>query len=332
MKAAPRTVVAALLALAATLALSADPAEAKLCGGIVPCECGDTVAESVTLDADMGVCDRSALRITQKVVLDCAGHTITGNDESNAKFGIEIDGAVGAVVRNCKVTGFRRGLRINAGSRNVLQNNESYANKYGIDLAGETEANILKGNKVYDNRDEGVHLGGSHRNRIQDNEISYNKRENLYLLNSDRNVVTGNVIHHGNASAIYVKHSSNNRFVRNEVRDSALQLRGASHKNRFSNNYLKGNGYLFEAYEEPTGWTHPSGNVMRNDCIRKTDFCYRFYGATDNVAKASRTDGRCAPPDGLLVTNEPMGGVESTGNRVELAAAGCNDDPAWAQP
>lgn len=291
------------------------------------CGCGDTVVASTRLDDDIGVCTTSGLKVASGVVLNCAGHRIVGNDLSNAKFGIHLDGAVGAVVRNCRVTKFRRGIRIFGGSDNVVRRNKSFANKYGIDVAGGSVRNTIKSNLVRDNRDEGIHLGGAHENQIIDNEIRYSKRENLYLLRSDDNLVEGNVIHHGRSSAIYVKHSSGNRFVRNTVRDTALQLRGASTDNVFEDNYLKGNGYLFEAYEEPTGWTYPSNNTMVRDCIRKTDFCYRFFGATGNQATEARTDGRCAPPEGSLVTLEPRGGQEATGNLVELAERGCNDDP-----
>src|SRR5262249_54136921 len=82
------------------------PAAAQLCRGAgaaaVACDCGDTVTESTTLAQDLGVCTQTALRVVGTgVVLDCAGHTITGNNESNAKFGIQLDGTTGAEVRNC---------------------------------------------------------------------------------------------------------------------------------------------------------------------------------------------------------------------------------------
>lgn len=319
--------LACVAAALAVLLATARPSLAAACGGAIPCRCGDTVVASTTLDADLGVCDTTGLRIRSAVVLDCAGHTISGSDQSNAKFGIELDGAVGAVVRNCKVTKFRRGIRIVGGSDNVLRGNESIANKYGIDLAGGSVRNLLKDNLVADNRDEGIHVGGAHRNRIVRNEIRASKRENLYLLRSNGNRIKRNLIKRGKASAVYVKHSSRNRFVRNRIEDTALQLRGASLRNRFDGNYLKGNGYLLEGYEEPDGWTFPSGNVMTGDCIRKTDFCYRFFGATDNVVTAARVDDRCLPPDRSPVALGPSGGQDATGNVVELAPRGCFDDP-----
>lgn len=317
--------VAALVVTA--LAVGPHAAGAALCGGATACACGDTVVESTTLTADLGVCDTSALRIRSGVVLDCAGHTITGSGLSNAKFGIEIDGAVGATVKNCRVTSFRRGIRIYGGSDNVLVDNESFANKYGIDLAGGTQRNVLRRNLVRVNTDEGVHVGESHRNKLIKNEFNDNKRENIYLLRSNGNLIKGNLVKRSNASAIFVKHSSRNHFVRNRVEDTAVQLRGDSQRNVFEDNYLKGNGYLLEAFEEPSGWTFPSGNEMHGDCIRKTDFCYRFYGAFDNTASASRVDDRCLPPENSPVTSGARGGQEATGNVVELAERGCFDDP-----
>jgi parallel beta-helix repeat protein len=321
------------LLVALALLAAAGPAPAALCGGSTRCECGDTVSVDTVLSYDIGVCGTTGLEVASGVTLDCDGHSITGNDESNAKYGVYLDEVTGAEVRNCRVAGFRRGLRISGGSGNVLFKNRTYTkvdgvvlgNKYGIDLAS-TSANVVKGNAVRHSRDEGIHAGSADENRIIGNRISHNKRENLYLLNSHRNLVTRNLVHHGKASAIYVKHSRDNTFVRNEVRDSALSLRGDSSGNVFENNYLKGEGYIFEAHLEGEAWTYPHGNTMSDDCIRKTDTCYRFFGAFDNVATGSRTDSRCMPPTGALVTEEERGGLTPTGNVVERTAA-CNDSP-----
>jgi parallel beta-helix repeat protein len=333
--------VAALVAGVGTLALAVS-ASASLCGGSVPCTCGDTVVADAKLAYDIGTCSTTGLTVVSGIVLDCAGHSITGDDSSNAKFGVHVDGAVGATVQRCRVAGFRRGLRINGGSANSLINNQTfvsetvgdetvyYANKYGIDLAGDTFGNLLKRNSVQHNRDEGVHVGGSNDNRFIGNEVARNKREGLYLLNSHHNLFFHNVAHRNEAAGIFVKHSSNNVFKRNIVRDGALHVRGDSTGNRFRENYLKNNGYVFEAYEEPTGWTYPHDNHMRGDCIRRTQVCFRFRGAYDNVASATRPGIDCLPPDGEAVTEEPMGGLTPSGNEIELAAP-CNDDPAWTR-
>ena len=311
-----RTTGLALVAtLATALLASARPAEAGTCGGTVPCNCGDTVASSTVLDRDLGVCTGIGLKVLSGVELDCAGHLLTGSNLSNAKYGINLDGAVGATVRNCRTTLFRRGLRVNGGSGNRIVGNESFLNKYGVDVAGASTANRFEGNLVRDNRDEGMHFGtGSSWNEIVGNEIRYNKRENLYLLSSHHNRVEANVVHHGSMAAIYVKHSSDNVFVGNEVRDTSLQLRGDSARNVFEDNRLKGDGYLFQAYLQSGLWTWPHDNAMTGDVIEKTDWCFRFQGARDNHATGLVTDGRCAP-----ITIRTVGGETSTSNTVELA-------------
>ena len=304
-----------LVALALWTGLAVRPAVAADCGGPVRCQCGDRVVQSTTLAEDLGVCAGVGLELVSGVVLDCAGHTITGSDAPGAWYGIHLDETEKATVRNCRVTKFRRGIRLRGGSKNVITGNESFENRYGIDIAVASNANRLRYNLVRDNRDEGIHIGtDSDLNQILDNELHDNKRENLYLLHSDRNRVLRNVLHHSDAAAIYVKHSSGNVFRDNEVRDRPILLRGDSRRNVFRNNDLKGDGYILEAYEEPEGWSAPRSNRFFSDLIRKTDWCFRFLGASDNHAKGLETDGRCAP-----ITTETVGGLEATGNTVEMA-------------
>lgn len=300
---------------ALALEIGTAQAQAGTCGGAVRCACGDTVVASTTLDEDLGPCLGIGLEVASGQALDCAGHTITGSDQPGAWFGIHLDHATGAEVRNCRVTAFRRAIRLRGGGGNTVAGNEVFGNRYGIELALGATANRIEQNLVRDNRDEGIHIGpGSDANEILDNEIRYSKRENLYLLDTDRNLVARNVVHHSRNGAIYVKHSDDNRFVDNHVRDRPLQVRGDSSGNVFEGNLLKGDGYLFQAYEEATGWTYPHGNTMKDDRIRKTDFCFRFFGAYDNHATGLRTDGRCAP-----MTIQALGGVDATDNTVELA-------------
>ena len=123
-----------------------------------------------------------------------------------------------------------------------------------------------------------------------------------------------NLVHHGSMAAIYAKHSSDNRFVRNEVRDSSLQLRGDSARNVFEDNFLKGDGYLLQAHLQSGRWTWPHDNTMSGDRVVKTDWCFRFHGAHDNHATGLVTDGRCAP-----IAIRTVGGETSTSNTVELA-------------
>src|SRR5207249_7896734 len=108
-----RTMSIGSLATAFAVGLGAGgPVWAADCGGAVPCRCGDTVKRSTTLSQDVGVCTGIGLSVVAGVVLDCAHHAITGSALSPAKYGVHVDHAVGATVRNCRVTGFRKGIRL----------------------------------------------------------------------------------------------------------------------------------------------------------------------------------------------------------------------------
>jgi parallel beta-helix repeat protein len=289
-----------------------DASGAK-CGGPVPCSCGDTVQQSTTLTADLGVCPGVGLNVASGVVLDCAGHTITGSDQQGAWYGIFLDDVSNAEVKNCRVTKFRRGLRISGGQANKLTNNESFANRYGIDLAGATANNLIQGNSIHENRDEGIHIGtGANQNALLGNTFRKNKRENIYLLHADGNTIVGNTSTEANNTAIFIKHSSYNFVADNITATTPIQLRGDSIGNLLSNNHLTGNGYFFEGYEDPPGvWTYPHDNQVTGGAVDTAYACLRFSGAYNN-----RVDQLQISNCGVPVFFESLGGQDPTGNII----------------
>src|SRR5262245_17662983 len=116
-------IVVAALGWGVTTATAAD------CGdGVATCQCGDTVVANTTLTADVGGCPKAGLRVmATSVVLDCNFHTLTGvknGTKDNGEVGIHLDPGTDAEVRNCRVTGFRQGIRIGSGNNNRIINNE----------------------------------------------------------------------------------------------------------------------------------------------------------------------------------------------------------------
>jgi len=288
-------------------------AAAGSCGGGVPCKCGDTVTSSTTLTADLGPCPGVGLKVKPGVVLDCGDHAITGNDQPGAKYGVLLDAAANAEVRSCRITAFRRGIRLYGGHGNSVTDNEIWGNRYGIDLAGGSTGNTLAGNYVYLNRDEGIHVGtGAHDTVIRENRVRKNKKENIYILSSDRCRVIANTVSQTNSAAIFVKHSHDAYVAKNTVVNGPIQVRGDSFDNVFEENHLRGNGYFFEAYQESDGtWTYPHDNRVTSGVVENTKACLRFAGAYDNVVDQLMLDRKCKPPAMWAV-----GGQEPTGNVI----------------
>jgi len=311
------SLVSAVAVWVATMLASASPSSAKVCGGGVPCECGDSVQGVAELQADIGVCtENPGLSVASGAVLDCAGHTITGSDLPGAWYGISLDTVTGAQVRNCRVTAFRRGLRIYGGGGHVLIGNESVDNKYGIELAGQTAGNWIEGNIIRDNRDEGIHVGtGAIDNVILGNEIVGNKLENVYLLEAQGTQVVGNLIRDGRSAGIFVKHSRNSYIADNIVRDTGIRLRGDSWGNVLQDNDLRSDGYLFEADQDELGWTFPHDNQVSGGAVLLAPVCVDLRGAFDNRFQDVGIED-CTP----LVEVE-MGGTVPHGNVVELDVA-----------
>jgi parallel beta-helix repeat protein len=304
---------ASRVALGSTIVLCLTSyAAAGSCGGKTACACGDTVRSDVVLVRDLTGCSATGLKIRSGVVLDCAGHTIAG---SGAAEGVLVDGATGAELRNCRIAGFSRGVRLRAGGVNLVEGNEIHANgHYGIELAVATKGNRLVDNVVRDSGDEGIHVGsGADANEIVGNEITRSKAENLYVLKSRGTVARDNTLSQSGAVAIYVKHSSDGTFAGNAVRDRGIQVRGDSSGNLFADNDLRGAGFIFQAYKDDAlGWTYPHDNAVNGGSIVGADTCFRFAGSYDNEALDVAAD-RCQAS-----RSSTLGGRAATGNTVDI--------------
>ena len=291
----------------------AGAASAGNCGGGVACGCGDTVTTSTTLSQDIGVCTGTGLRVLSGVTLDCAGHTITGSTLSPARYGVLVDGATGATVRNCRVTGFRKGIRLAGGGNNEVSGNETFTNHdYGIEMSGASAANRILRNNVWNNRDEGIHVGaGADDNVIKKNTVTRNKHENIYVLDADGTRIIANRVTTNDSAAIFIKHGNESFVARNKVQYGAIYVRGAASGNVLDSNALRGNGYYFQAYLDATkGWTFPHDNSVTGGQVENTKACLRFEGAYHNTVEDLMLDDECQ------ITMVPMGGQEAIDNLV----------------
>lgn len=295
------------------------------CGGQIPCSCGDTVGSDYRMSAPLGPCPGHGLYVAGGVTLDCGSHAIHGPGGHAKDFGVYLaKGTTGATVKNCEVSGFLRGIRLQAAHHNRLLDNHVHGNGdltshtgYGIDVAGSTD-NLLQGNRVHDNADEGIHIGtGSHRNTLIGNVVYANFRENIYLLRSDWGVFQHNTTY-GGSNSLFVKHSAFNRFERNAFRDRTAAIRGDSHDNHFVNNDFLNAGLHFQAYKEGATVSRPTRNAVVGGSIVGASPCVRFSNAFGNLIKGvllSKCAGDVASGGaGVPVENTFIGVALSQGN------------------
>jgi len=305
----------ALPALAMVLSL-ATTATAKDCGGGIVCACGDRVVAPTTLTQSLNNCLGDGLVVAAGSI-DCLGRQIAGPGAQTQATGIRIigfngSGATGVVVRNCRVRNFGRGIEVDSGSGNTLENNVVFSNEIGIWLGDGTSGNHLLTNHVRDNRDEGIHVGtGTHDNEIVGNEFVNNSIENLYLINTTGNEIRGNELRESGSAAILLKNADGNVFTDNEIYDRPIHVRGDSSHNSFVDNYVASN-YRFQANEEQGGWTFPHDNQVTGGTISKASTCFEFEGAHDNTVADVRVDTCRA------FEEKERGGLVPFGNSVEV--------------
>lgn len=301
---------------AALLVLGSAAAEAKDCGGGIACACGDRVIADVTLPQSLNNCLNDGL-VVAAGTLDCLGRQIAGPGDQTSTIGIYVagfngSGATGAKVRNCRVRNFGRGIEIDSGSGNTLENNVSFNNEIGIWLGDGTSANLVDGNHVRDNRDEGIHVGaGTHDNQITGNSLVNNSAENLYLIDTHSNVIDGNDLAESNSAAIHLKNASGNTISNNDVADRSVFVRGASNDNVFDDNDVAGN-FRFQANEDDGVWSYPHDNEVTGGSLLKASTCFEFDGAYDNTVTGVEVDTCRA------FEEKEYGGLLPYGNSVEV--------------
>lgn len=87
------------------------------CGGLVPCQCGDTVVQDYTFAADLGPC---AVLGTDAALVIGSGVKVNGNGfrllGTGGGTGVLFDGAQGSQVLALHVAGFATGVKMRAGA------------------------------------------------------------------------------------------------------------------------------------------------------------------------------------------------------------------------
>ena len=294
--------------------------EAASCGGAQPCKCGDTVTSNYLLGGDLGPCPGHGLVVKSSVVLDCRGFEITGLGGISEQYGISLSGRPGAeisgaTVKGCRVSRFRRGIRLRAASSNLIADNTASDNGdhrthvgYGIDVSGGSHNNVLENNRVHGNADEGIHIGtGSYKNRFAGNTSADNYRENLYLLLANSNVFVRNTLGPGGINSLYLKDSGGNRFEGNTFRGNTARIVGDARDNQFINNTFSGTGLHFQPYKGTA--RSPSNNRVTGGAITDARECIRFTSTRGNVVEdtelacrtAVRSESPAGPSDNTLI-------------------------------
>lgn len=207
------------------------------------------------------------------VVLDCAGHTVVGPGRRAGLPGIWMVRRTGVTVKNCVLTDFNDGFRVQESNTNTFLNNSVSTVRQGFTLQN-SDNNTLTGNSVSDANDFfGISLGSSHGNTLTSNTV-LDSEHGFIFSNSDNNILTGNTALRnmfgvgGRLGGVgFIISNSDNNVIANNVSNENLtgftvgtdSTANDLSQNRASNNDNEG-FFVFEAYDNIFTNNHASGN------------------------------------------------------------------------
>jgi len=216
-KASNLIVAGILVTFILTTLMAAQPAYANP-------TCGDTITVSTTLTADLTCTTTIGIQIsTNSVLLNCAGHSITG---SGGIDGIRVNGdpgepVTGVRVENCVVKDWQYGVIIEYGIRATVKGNTATSNEYGFDLyanppstscnhntlidntangnqigffvSGACTGDTLKKNTASSNTNDGFYVDGTSGEKLESNKANTNTNDGFYVsVGSSGNTLSSN--------------------------------------------------------------------------------------------------------------------------------------------
>ncbi len=263
-----RKLAVPVVAVVSGLGLNAVQADAAP----VALGCGAVVTTDVVLTADIGPCQENAIIVgADNVTIDLNGHQLFGTGGTvvvHQAAGVFSDNHRGVVVTNGTVHDMYHGVRIRAGSNNLVTKMtvRDNAGGDGIDIESSTDnvvsfntvfhnsgfaglttfnTNSLPGllsarntftdNIVYANSSNGITVESGSGHIVRRNQVASNTRDGISLFNGvSGNLVEANQISSNGANGVNVRAGATNNIVRtNQVSQNGgrgIQIAGQSNQ------------------------------------------------------------------------------------------------------
>lgn len=212
--------------------------------------CGETILSSTNLTSDLSCSGSGLILGADGITLDCAGHSITGTRSSYT--GINITSRKDVTLKNCTVSNFESGVRLDSSVSSSLTGNTAFNNTFFGFLIVSGSSNVLTSNTAINNTYSGFLIDSS-ANALANNTAIGNGisiGDGFSLLSSSANILmanqaTGNGNNrngHGNGFALY--QSSSNTLTGNIASGNTEDgfLLSFSSSNNLTNNVSNGNG------------------------------------------------------------------------------------------
>jgi len=184
---------------------------------IPPLQCGYLVKEDTVLTQDLLNCQGNGLLIgADEITLDCNNHQIDGASPDWHYVGVDIKNKNGVTIKNCDIKEFGKGIYLEDGSNNIIEDNIIHNNILDGIWALRSEDNVFRNNEFSNNPYYGIALYDSSLNTIESNIINNNHEGIRLEYNSENNILAHNTLSGNVDYAIkVVDYSNSNIFMNN---------------------------------------------------------------------------------------------------------------------
>jgi parallel beta-helix repeat protein len=173
-------------------------------------DCGCHIASNTVLNHGVSDCSEGVTIDADKITLDGNGHLIDGVGSGS---GIYLDSKRGVTIKNCVVTEFSEGIRLQSCIHDTLVDNIVINNDYGIKLHYSPYNTVV--NNIANNNSHGISLDNSDNNDLTANTARGDYWEGIHLYSSDNNILTNNTANSCTLSGIMLSYCSGNTLMRN---------------------------------------------------------------------------------------------------------------------
>jgi len=286
--------------------------------------CGIVTENSVLASNLSSIGQPSCLTIgANNIVLDCAGHSITGDGTG---YGIYLLYKSGVTIKNCVVEGFHSGIRSAVGSNyNTFINNTINNNIFGILMT--FSSNTVVTNNITNNNQFGIFVfQNANYNTFTNNIANNNFLYGIYSASNFNNTFINNTLSNNGSFGIYFLHSDNNKIYNNNFIDNIHQASVPFSIGNIFNLDSPTGGNYWSDYDTPG----EGCNDENNDgfCDAPYYFYYGGYGyggdgGVDHLPWSRQNGWLDSDGDGILDEVDTCPYEDATGYDVNLD--GCID-------
>jgi len=250
---------------------------ASVCGGEVPCTCGDTLNSDWNMTSDLINCSNGLLLGGNNITLDCNGYMIDG---FNGDTGIEISNHYNVKITNCIIKEFDDGIYLSSSDNNTIEYINLSTNDVGIRLE-DGSSNYLNKIKTANNNYYGIYLYNGSKNKLNDIISKSNNNYGIYLYSSNHNNISDAITHsHRNGDGVYIytsKYNNLNNITTYNNSDKGINLYSQSNYNTILNSTTNNNSYgIYLSNSE-------NNNISRNILYNNTVGSYLRFNCLNNI-------------------------------------------------